>query len=119
MKTTFELNGEILEFDPGLLGALTPAYASPEMLDGERADPSDDAWAFTLVAFQVSSGFHPFNKLPATTKNKEQLNVPKISGLSRRQNRAFRKALRYGRKGRITSIGRLVEELEPRRFFTW
>ena len=29
-------------FDPGSLGALTPAYASPEMLEHREPDPRDD-----------------------------------------------------------------------------
>ena len=32
-------------FDPGKLGALTPAYASLEMLEGEEPDTRDDTYA--------------------------------------------------------------------------
>jgi hypothetical protein len=32
-------------FDPGSLGALTPAYASPEMLEQREPDPRDDIYA--------------------------------------------------------------------------
>jgi len=41
-------------FDPGSLGALTPAYASPEMLEHREPDPRDDIYATRLHNLRVA-----------------------------------------------------------------
>ena len=41
-------------FDPGKLGALTPAYASYEMLQGEEPDTRDDTYALGCTAYELS-----------------------------------------------------------------
>ena len=41
VKNPGQGEGEKTLFDPGKLGALTPAYASAEMLEGEEPDPRD------------------------------------------------------------------------------
>ena len=51
-------------FDPGKLGALTPAYASHEQLDGEKPDIRDDIYALGCVAYELLTGDHPFKKVP-------------------------------------------------------
>ncbi|HCZ32339.1 MAG TPA: hypothetical protein DHV93_02015 [Holophagaceae bacterium] len=38
----------------------TPAYAAPEVLNGARATPASDRWAFTLMAFEMLTGQLPF-----------------------------------------------------------
>ena len=40
---------------------MTPAYASPEMLDGKEPTPSDDVFALAIVAFELLTGRHPFD----------------------------------------------------------
>jgi len=40
-------------FDPGQLGALTPAYASYEMLEGEEPDTRDDIYALGCMAYEL------------------------------------------------------------------
>ena len=52
-------------FDPNTLGALTPAYASCEMIEGAESDPRDDIYAIAVVAYELLTGRHPFNKLSA------------------------------------------------------
>ncbi|HEX4846091.1 MAG TPA: serine/threonine-protein kinase [Geothrix sp.] len=38
----------------------TPAYAAPEVLNGAKATPASDRWAFTLMAFEMVTGQLPF-----------------------------------------------------------
>lgn len=38
----------------------TPAYAAPEVLNGEKATPAADRWALALTAFEMLTGTLPF-----------------------------------------------------------
>ncbi|MDX1519415.1 MAG: serine/threonine-protein kinase, partial [Gammaproteobacteria bacterium] len=101
-------------FDPGKLGALTPAYASLEMLEGEEPDTRDDIYALGCVAYELLTGKHPFNKLPANTARENGLVPAPIKGLKKKQNRALRRALAFERKNRSQTVDEFIEELEAR-----
>ncbi|HEX6572260.1 MAG TPA: serine/threonine-protein kinase, partial [Steroidobacteraceae bacterium] len=45
--------------------AATRAYASPEVLAGEAAEPRDDVFSLACVLYELLSGRHPFGRLPA------------------------------------------------------
>ncbi|OGT79557.1 MAG: hypothetical protein A3H91_15485 [Gammaproteobacteria bacterium RIFCSPLOWO2_02_FULL_61_13] len=104
--------GEKTLFDPGKLGALTPAYASLEMLEGEEPDPRDDIYALGCVAYELLTGNHPFNKLPATTARDNGLVPPLVKGLNKKQNRALRRAVAYRREDRSPKVEHFIEEFE-------
>ncbi|GLS26048.1 bifunctional serine/threonine-protein kinase/formylglycine-generating enzyme family protein [Marinibactrum halimedae] len=96
------------EFDAGSLGALTPAYASYEMLEGEDPDPRDDVYALACVAYEMLTGRHPYDKTPA---NKVTTDKPsRITALSNRQWRALEKALALHREDRTASVDEFVSE---------
>lgn len=42
------------------LRAVTPAYASLEMLGGETPDARDDVFSFAVIAYLILAGSHPF-----------------------------------------------------------
>lgn len=108
-------------FDPARLGALTPAYASVEMLEGQEPDPRDDIYALACVIHELLTGHHPFGKLPAS-RARELGRVPAaVPGLGRRQNRALRRALAFDRASRTQGVGELLAELsgEGRRSRQW
>ena len=104
--------GEKTLFDPGKLGALTPAYASLEMLQGDEPDTRDDIYALGCVAYELLAGKHPFNKLPANTARDNKLVVQPVKGLKRRQMRALQRALAFERKDRSASVEEFLEQLE-------
>lgn len=101
-------------FDPGKLGALTPAYASLEMLEGEEPDTRDDTYALGCVAYELLTGKHPFNKLPANKAEENHLVPAPVKGLKKKQNRALRRAVAFRRKDRSPSVEHFIEELEAR-----
>ncbi|MBI2969788.1 MAG: protein kinase [Gammaproteobacteria bacterium] len=109
--------GEKTLFDPGKLGALTPAYASLEMLEGEEPDPRDDIYALGCVAYELLTGKHPYNKLPATTARENGLVPAPIRGLTKKSNRALRHALAFKREDRSPNVGHFIEEFEGKA--TW
>lgn len=102
-------------FDPARLGALTPAYASPEMLEGQDPDPRDDVFAFACVCYELLSGKHPYNKLPALKARALGRSPASLKSLSRLQNRALRRALAFRREDRTPDVATFLAELRPRR----
>lgn len=95
-------------FDAGSLGALTPAYASLEMLQGKDPAPSDDVYALGCVAYELFSGKHPFNKVPADKARQQGLSPKRLKGLSRRQWGAIRSALEFSRDKRFATVDEFV-----------
>lgn len=104
-------------FDPGKLGALTPAYASLEMLDGQEPDTRDDTYALGCTAYELLTGKHPFNKLPANKAMENKLVPPYIKTLNKKQNRALRRAVAFKREDRSPNVGHFLEELEGKATF--
>ncbi len=97
-------SGEKTIFDAGSLGALTPAYASLEMLNGSAPDERDDVYALACVAYEIFSGEHPFGKLSAEKAMSKKLKPKKIQELSSTQWNTLKKALSFKRKDRIASV---------------
>jgi len=91
-------------FDAGDLGALTPAYASLEMLNGEDPHPSDDVYAAALIAYELFTGNHPFGRLPASEVRDKKLKPKPIKELNKRQWQALESALVVERVKRTQSI---------------
>jgi serine/threonine protein kinase/formylglycine-generating enzyme required for sulfatase activity len=104
--------GEKTLFDPGKLGALTPAYASAEMLDGLDPLPPDDLYALGCVAYELLTGRHPFNKLPHNQARENKLVPAPIKGLKGRQMKAIVKSLAYKRDDRQPTVDQFLVELE-------
>ena len=96
------------------LGALTPAYASLEMLLGKAPDPADDVYALACVSYEILSGKHPYGKLSAQKVLEVNLEVPALSGLDRRQRSALKHALALKREERTATIDDFLDEIEPR-----
>ena len=101
------------------LGALTPAYASLEMLDsksvGKNHAPTvkDDVYAFSCVIFELLTGTHPFGKTSAVEALKAGLVAKPPTTLSMRQARWLMRGLAFKAEDRLVSIEALVRKLTP------
>ena len=101
-------------FDPAQYGALTPAYASAEMLAGLNADVRDDVYALACVAYEVLCGEHPFARRPADQARALMLKANPIPSVGGRVNRALTHGLAVDRMYRTPSVAQFIEELgEP------
>ena len=91
--------------------ALTPAYASCEMLKGEEADRRDDIYSFACVIYQILSGDRPFGELTALEARDAGTRVPPLAVLSSAQNEALAQALAFDREARTGSVEELLAGL--------
>lgn len=101
-------------FDAGSLGALTPAYASLEMLEGEEPDIRDDIYALGCVAYELFTGEHPYNKVPADEAERQGLKPKRIANIKKYQWRAIEKAISFRRENRIESVDHFIEAISPK-----
>ncbi|WP_188151541.1 serine/threonine-protein kinase [Teredinibacter waterburyi] len=78
------VNDEVPDsFDAGELGALTPRYASLEMLNHVAPAPSDDIYALGVIICEIFNNQHPYNDLEASDAYAQQLkpNLPRFRNL--------------------------------------
>ncbi|MEM7364553.1 MAG: serine/threonine-protein kinase, partial [Pseudomonadota bacterium] len=106
-----EADGEKTVFDAGSLGALTPTYASYEMLTGKEPTKADDVYAAALVAYELFTGKHPYQRQPADKALKEGLEPEPIPFLKRRQWRALKRGLAIKSGDRCQTIDEFKEGL--------
>ena len=104
-------DAELTVFDAGTLGGLTPAYASPEMLDHREPDPRDDIYALGCITYELLTGRHPFDRLSAAQARSAGSKPQRPKKLGRRQWRALRAALSLDRETRTPSVARFLQDM--------
>ncbi|WP_157976416.1 bifunctional serine/threonine-protein kinase/formylglycine-generating enzyme family protein [Parahaliea mediterranea] len=100
-------------FDPGSLGALTPAYASLEMLAGMEPEARDDLYALGCIAYQLLTGKHPYNKMPAHEVKNKGLVPVRPAKLPLRKWRALKRAIALHREDRFDSVDDFLDRFAP------
>jgi serine/threonine protein kinase len=102
--------GESTLFDAGKLNAVSPAYASIELLIGEAPDPRDDIYALACVTYYLLTGRHPFNGIDAMKARDSALLPLPIHDLPEPQWRALRAALVFDRWERTPSVRQFLTQ---------
>ncbi len=110
--------GEHTRFDPATIGAITPAYASPEMLSGEVPEPADDVYALGCIAHELLTGLHPYRdasarKLPADEAARRGLKPPMLPRVPKRVSRAIARSLAFSRAERFADAGQFLQAIQP------
>lgn len=103
--------GDRTHFDAGSLGALTPAYASPEMLLDQATDPRDDIYALACVAYELMTGRHPFNGVPALQAMHDGMKLKRAPGMGRYQFKAIEHGLAFRQADRTRSVEVFLDEI--------
>ncbi len=114
-KRADNVSGSTTLFDPGTLGALTPTYASCEMIEGLEPDSRDDVYAIACVAYELLAGKHPFNRLSAVEARDKSMVAKRPRGLKSNQWRAIQHGLQFNRENRTTSAQQFLSELMPQK----
>jgi serine/threonine protein kinase len=100
-------------------GALTPGYASLEMLQGHTPMPVDDVYSLACMYYEILRGRHPFVgedgvAMPADVARDKGAKVEAIVGLPRRQMRALRRGLEFERDKRFKDAGEFLDAIKKR-----
>ena len=90
--------------------ARTPSYASPEMLAGLAASPTDDIYSLGCVAYEVLTGHHPFGKLPGDEANRRAMKIAPPAGLPARQWKVLKRCLSFTAAERPADAGAFAAE---------
>ncbi|MDH3351436.1 MAG: serine/threonine protein kinase, partial [Gammaproteobacteria bacterium] len=114
-KSSSQEAGEMTLFDAGTLGALTPAYATISMIEGDDPDQRDDIYALGCVAYELFTGDHPYGKRSALKAKNAGMELKPVVGLNRRQWRAVQKALAFDRAKQPATVVEFMDGLEPRK----
>jgi predicted Ser/Thr protein kinase len=106
-------------FDINALGAMTPAYASPEMIEGSDPDPRDDVFALACIVFECLTGRHPFGRTPASMARAGNFIPAQPTGLQTGQWKAMLRGLHFERSQRTSSPAQFLSELTAKRGPAW
>ncbi|WLH46231.1 serine/threonine-protein kinase [Pseudomonas beijingensis] len=95
------------------LNAWTPGYAAPELLEGARLSSGADVYGVACMLYELASGKHPFQRLPAIqardARLERALKAPR--NLPRRCWPALRMALAFDPGQRRISAAQLRDAL--------
>jgi len=89
----------------------TPAYASPEVLSGQRPERRDDVFSFACVTYELFTRRHPFERRSALDARSANRLPDRDWNLSARQWHALESGLAWTRDERPASIRALLADV--------
>ena len=100
------------EFDPGVLGALTPAYSSMQVLTGEEPVAADDVFSLSCLLYRLLARYRVFGPRNAAEASQEGMKPQRLKEVNDSQWKALKKGLAYSRVMRFSSVREFVDALD-------
>lgn len=103
-------------FDSAVLRAATPAYASPQILEGLAPTPQDDIYSLAAVAYRLLAGERVFGGMEAGEAMAAGLRPQRVEGLDERAWALLESALsprREDRPARVEDLAALFADPVP------
>jgi hypothetical protein len=100
------------DFDPGVLGAVTPAYSSMQVLTGEDPTPADDVFSLGCLMYRMVAGHRVFGPRNAAEAAEQGMEPQRPHVLNDTQWRALRKSLAFSRVARFSTPAEFVKALD-------
>lgn len=100
------------DFDPGVLGLLTPAYSSMQVLTGEKPVPADDVFSMGCLLYRLIAGYRVFGPRNAAEAAEEGMKPQQLDQLSDANWRVLKKSLAYSRVARFESMADFIAALD-------
>ena len=99
------------DFDPGVLGAVTPAYSSLQVLGGEEPVAADDVFSLGCLLYRLLAGYRVFGPRNAAEASEAGMQPQRPQGLDDDQWNALKKSLSYARVTRFKSVSEFLDAL--------
>ena len=90
---------------------LTPAYASPQMMEQQPADLRDDLFSLGCVAYELFTGQHPFRSLSSIEAREEGLRLNWIPSIPARHFGVIARMLSWERDDRPANGREFLDSL--------
>lgn len=100
------------DFDPGVLGGLTAAYSSMQVLTGEDPTVADDVFSLACLLYRLIAGYRVFGPRNAAEASQEGMKPQRLRALTDDQWRAMKKALSNSRVMRFNSVREFLDALD-------
>lgn len=90
----------------------TPAYASPQLLAGNKPTHRDDIYSFCCIAYELLTSKHPFQRQPADKAQQQKLRADAPAALSSKRWAQLKQGLAFEERKRPAQLLTLLNLME-------